>query len=100
MAFNMGLSRSRAVVTGVSSGIGAGIAPGFIDTQLATAWFDSFPDPRAKRTQIERLHPVGRLGLPVDVAALCTFLCSPLAGFISGSTILIDGGRSAAMQGS
>jgi NAD(P)-dependent dehydrogenase (short-subunit alcohol dehydrogenase family) len=41
---------------------------------------------------------VGRLGKPEEVGALCAFLCSPLAGFISGNTILIDGGRSAVMQ--
>ncbi len=74
------------------------VAPGFIDTPLAEAWFDEFPDPAAKRAQIEGLHPVGRLGTPADVGALCAFLCSPLAGFISGNTILLDGGRSAAMQ--
>ncbi len=70
----------------------------FIDTPLADAWFNEFPDPAAKRKQIEGLHPVGRLGKPDDVGALCAFLCSPLAGNISGNTILIDGGRSAVMQ--
>lgn len=75
-----------------------GVAPGFIDTPLAEAWFHEFPDPDAKRKQIEDLHPVGRLGTPQDVGTLCAFLCSPLAGNISGSTILIDGGRSAVMQ--
>src|SRR6188474_507692 len=72
-----------------------GIAPGFIDTPLAEAWFHEVPDPAAKRKQIEDLHPVGRLGTPQDVGTLCAFLCSPLAGNISGSTILIDGGRGA-----
>ncbi len=75
-----------------------GVAPGFVDTPLADAWFDEFPDPAAKRKQIEGLHPVGRLGTPHDVGALCAFLCSPLAGNISGNTILIDGGRNAVMQ--
>ena len=75
-----------------------GIAPGFIDTPLAEAWFNEFPDPSAKRAQIEDLHPVGRLGTPQDVGALCAFVCSSLAGNISGNTILIDGGRSAVMQ--
>jgi NAD(P)-dependent dehydrogenase (short-subunit alcohol dehydrogenase family) len=75
-----------------------GIAPGFIDTPLADSWFNEFSDPAAKRKQIEELHPVGRLGTPQDVGALCAFLCSPLAGNISGNTILIDGGRSAVMQ--
>jgi NAD(P)-dependent dehydrogenase (short-subunit alcohol dehydrogenase family) len=75
-----------------------GVAPGFIDTPLADAWFDEFPDPAIKRQQIEALHPVGRLGTPGDVGSLCAFLCSPLAGNISGNTILIDGGRNAVMQ--
>jgi NAD(P)-dependent dehydrogenase (short-subunit alcohol dehydrogenase family) len=75
-----------------------GIAPGFVDTPLAEAWFNEFPDPAAKRAQIVSLHPVGRLGTPQDVGALCAFLCSPLAGNISGNTILIDGGRNAVMQ--
>ena len=75
-----------------------GVAPGFIDTPLADAWFNEFPDPAAKRAQIVGLHPVGRLGTPPDVGALCAFLCSPLAGNISGNTILIDGGRNAVMQ--
>ena len=75
-----------------------GIAPGFIDTPMNVEWFGRFPDPAAKRAQIERMHPVGRIGTPAEVGALCAFLSSPLAGFISGSTILIDGGRSAVMQ--
>ena len=75
-----------------------GIAPGFIDTPMNVEWFGRFPDPAAKRAQIERMHPVGRIGSPAEVGGLCAFLCSPLAGFISGSTILIDGGRSAVMQ--
>lgn len=75
-----------------------GIAPGFIDTAMNIEWFNRFPDPAAKRAQVIGLHPVGRLGTPEEVGALCAFLCSPLAGYISGNTILIDGGRNAVMQ--
>ncbi len=75
-----------------------GIAPGFIDTPMNVEWFNRFPDPAAKRAQIEGIHPVKRIGQPAEVGALCAFLCSPLAGFISGTTILIDGGRSALLQ--
>ena len=75
-----------------------GVAPGFVDTPMNVEWFGRFPDPAAKRGQIERIHPVGRIGTPADVGALVAFLGSPLAGFISGTTILIDGGRSAVMQ--
>lgn len=75
-----------------------GIAPGFIDTPLAEAWFNEFPDPAAKRAQIEGLHPIGRLGTPAEIGALCAFVASPLARFVNGTTLLIDGGRSAIMQ--
>jgi NAD(P)-dependent dehydrogenase (short-subunit alcohol dehydrogenase family) len=75
-----------------------GIAPGFVDTPMNIEWFSRFPDPAAKRSQVIGLHPVGRLGTPEDVGVLCAFLCSPLAGYISGNTILIDGGRNAVMQ--
>lgn len=75
-----------------------GIAPGFIDTPMNIEWFSQFPDPAAKRAQVVALHPVGRLGTAEEVGALCAFLCSPLAGYISGTTILIDGGRGAVMQ--
>ena len=75
-----------------------GIAPGFIDTPMNIEWFGHFPDPAAKRSQVIDLHPVGRLGTAEEVGALCAFLCSPLAGYISGTTIIMDGGRSAVMQ--
>lgn len=75
-----------------------GIAPGFIDTPMNVEWFGRTPDPAATRAQIEHLHPVGRIGTAAEVGALCAFLCSPLAGFITGTTLLIDGGRSAVMQ--
>jgi NAD(P)-dependent dehydrogenase (short-subunit alcohol dehydrogenase family) len=37
--------------------------------------------------------PLGRIGLPDEVAATVTWLCSPQAAFVTGSTVLIDGGR-------
>lgn len=75
-----------------------GIAPGFIDTAGNDTWFNSFPDPKAERTRTEKMHPVGRLGSVDEIGALCAFLASDLCGFISGTTLLVDGGRSALMQ--
>jgi NAD(P)-dependent dehydrogenase (short-subunit alcohol dehydrogenase family) len=75
-----------------------GIAPGFIDTPQAETWFGNFPDPIAKRAEVAAIHPVGRIGTPADVGHLCAFLASPLSGFISGTTLLVDGGRNAIMQ--
>lgn len=77
-----------------------GVAPGFIDTAGNQTWFDSFPDPAAERARTEKLHPVGRLGSTEEIGALCVFLASPPAGFISGTTLCVDGGRSALLQDS
>jgi NAD(P)-dependent dehydrogenase (short-subunit alcohol dehydrogenase family) len=75
-----------------------GIAPGFIDTAGNQTWFDSFPDPAAERARTEKMHPVGRIGTVEEIGALCAFIASPMAGFISGTTLCVDGGRSALMQ--
>ncbi|HBC0167502.1 TPA: SDR family oxidoreductase, partial [Salmonella enterica subsp. indica] len=70
----------------------------FIDTNGNQAWFDSHPDARIAREKTIKKHPVGRIGRPEEVGELCLFLASDKAGFIAGTTILIDGGRSAIMQ--
>ncbi len=77
-----------------------GIAPGFIDTPGNDVWFQSFPDPAAERRRTENLHPVHRLGTPEEIGAFCAFLASSYAAFMTGVTVLIDGGRSALMQDS
>jgi NAD(P)-dependent dehydrogenase (short-subunit alcohol dehydrogenase family) len=92
-----GLVRALAIEWGPLIRV-VGVAPGFIDTPGNQQWFDSFPDPAAERARTERMHPVGRIGTPEEVGKLCAFLASPLAGFITGDTVLIDGGRSALMQ--
>ncbi len=75
-----------------------GVAPGFIDTEGNDTWFNSFPDPAAERKRTESVHPVGRIGNVEEMGALCAFFASPYGGFISGTTLLADGGRSALMQ--
>lgn len=75
-----------------------GIAPGFIDTPGNQAWFDSFPDPDAARAETVALHPVKRLGTAEEIGGWCVFLASPFAAFATGTTYLIDGGRSTLMQ--
>jgi 3-oxoacyl-[acyl-carrier protein] reductase len=36
--------------------------------------------------------PAGRFGTPEEFGAVCAFLCSPLAGYINGQNLLLDGG--------
>lgn len=62
------------------------IAPGFVDTAM-TAGHDAL-----KRAQACAAIPLGRYGAPEEIAALAAFLCSPQAGYITGQTIVVDGG--------
>lgn len=75
-----------------------GVAPGFIDTAGNDTWFNSFPDANVERQRTIEHHPVKKLGTADEVGALCVYLSSPMASFISGTTVLMDGGRSALMQ--
>jgi len=48
--------------------------------------------PEFRKKQSEEEIPVGEYGQPEDIAALVTFLCSPLARYITGTVIPVDGG--------
>jgi NAD(P)-dependent dehydrogenase (short-subunit alcohol dehydrogenase family) len=94
-----GLVRALAIEWGPSIRT-VGIAPGFIDTPGNQKWFDSFEDAQDERQRTIDLHPVKRIGTPEEVGAWCAFLASEYAAFASGTTYLLDGGRSALMQDS
>lgn len=68
------------------------IAPASIDTPLLRGSFDLSPDPAAARAENVLRHPLGRLGLPEEVAELALFLLSDRAGWITGAVHPIDGG--------
>ena len=67
------------------------ISPGIIDTGMAARQMGSQPERRDRAT---RVTLCGRLGTGDDIADACLFLCSPRAGFIHGTDLLIDGGAS------
>ena len=50
------------------------------------------------RQRVESMHPLGRIGTPEDVAGTVSFLTSDDASFITGTSLLVDGGRTAVMQ--
>ncbi|RZV43745.1 MAG: SDR family oxidoreductase, partial [Acidimicrobiales bacterium] len=71
------------------------IAPGWIATALADAAFDLADDPAASRAHAVDKHPIGRLGLPEDIANLAVWLASDESTFASGSVFTVDGGLTA-----
>lgn len=92
-----GLVRALAIEWGPSIRV-VGIAPGFIETPGNDKWFASFPDAEAEHQRTIALHPAGKLGTTAEIGAWCAFLASDFAAFSTGTTYLIDGGRSALMQ--
>jgi 3-oxoacyl-[acyl-carrier protein] reductase len=62
------------------------VAPGFIDTDMTRALTD------AQRERLIERIPLGRLGLPEDVAHAVAFLASREAGYITGATLHVNGG--------
>ncbi len=65
-----------------------GIAPGLVDTKMTRVTTAS---PKRLEGAIERI-PLKRLGTPADMAGAALFLASPLAAYIVGQTLVVDGG--------
>lgn len=68
------------------------ICPGYIDAGLAWGYFEAQPDPAAARTAAGKLHALGRIGKPEEVARVAAFLASDDASFMTGSAVVVDGG--------
>jgi 3-oxoacyl-[acyl-carrier protein] reductase len=66
------------------------VAPGPIDSHRLVSL------PEQVRDQIAAVVPLGRIGDPGEVAATVAWLASEQASFITGATIPIDGGKTAA----
>jgi 3-oxoacyl-[acyl-carrier protein] reductase len=81
-----GMSRALAREIGSRNITVNCIAPGFIDTDMTKALNEE--QIAALLNQI----PLGRFGLPQDIAAATAFLASPQAGYITGTTLHVNGG--------
>jgi 3-oxoacyl-[acyl-carrier protein] reductase len=62
------------------------VAPGFIATDMTDGLAD------AQKTALLAQIPLGRLGTPDEVAHAVAFLCSPLAGYVTGTELHVNGG--------
>ena len=83
-----GLTKSLAVAFAPDGTRVNALAPGWIETAMTAV-------PRANEARNAELMgrtPLGRWGTPDDLAPAALFLCSPLAGYITGAILPIDGG--------
>jgi 3-oxoacyl-[acyl-carrier protein] reductase len=81
-----GMSRALAQELGSRNITVNCVAPGFIDTDMTRA----LPD--AQRDALLGKIPLGRLGQPDEIAATVAFLASKRAGYITGTTLNVNGG--------
>jgi 3-oxoacyl-[acyl-carrier protein] reductase len=82
----IGMARSITRELGTRNITANVIAPGFIDTEMTDVL------PEARKTEILKAIPAGRLAHPDEVAAAVTWLASDASGYISGAVIPVDGG--------
>jgi len=83
-----GLTKSLAAALAKENIRVNALAPGWIETAMTAV-------PRANESRNAELMgrtPLGRWGTPADLAPAALFLCSPLAGYITGAVLPIDGG--------
>lgn len=66
------------------------IAPGFVDTDMMASYTNY-------RETMEKQIPAGRFGKPEEVAGLIAYLLSPIASYMTGATLTLDGGLTASM---
>ncbi|MEP7239728.1 MAG: SDR family oxidoreductase [Devosia sp.] len=84
----VGLVKSLAVAFAAEGIRVNALAPGWIETAMTEV-------PRAnpaRNTELLARMPLGRWGTPADVAPAALFLCSPLAAYITGAVLPVDGG--------
>jgi NAD(P)-dependent dehydrogenase (short-subunit alcohol dehydrogenase family) len=71
------------------------IHPGYIWTPMVENYLTTQPDPHAAKEAIARLHPLGHLGEPDDIAYGVLYLASDESKFVTGAELVIDGGYTA-----
>lgn len=68
------------------------ICPGDVDTPLVQDYFNKAPDPKTLRAEISSKYALRRIASPDEVARVAAFLASDDSSFVTGSTIVVDGG--------
>ena len=68
------------------------VCPGWIETPMVD---DLFADAPERRDRITSSMPVGRMGTPEEVAEAVLWLCSDAASFVTGDSLMVDGGQTA-----
>ena len=90
----LGLTKSLALEY-ASQGIRVNaLAPGYVETQKATDYWNSFENPLAARAATMELHPGKRIASVAEIAHAAVFMISDECPFMNAATLVVDGGLS------
>ena len=96
----IGLTRSMAVdLAGRGIRVNC-VCPGAVDTPMLEAAVQLDEDPQKLQDVLNRMHPLGRIGRPAEIAEAVAFLAGDRASFMTGSIITVDGGLMVPLPGS
>ena len=92
---------SKAAVIGLSKSVALdyaargircnAVCPGTVQTPSLDERIAAFPDPEAARAAFITRQPMGRLGTPSEIAALCVYLAADDSAYMTGQALVIDG---------
>ena len=83
---------AKGGIRALTHALAMSLAPKVRVNSISPGWIDTINYKASEEDRIQQ--PIGRIGIPDDIASLVMFLCSDEAGFITGENILIDGGMS------
>ena len=90
----VGLTRSLALDNAEYQIRANAVCPGYVRTRMLMRGIESADDPEQAEREMLAIHPLGRIAEPSDIANVVAFLASDEARFVTGATLLVDGGLS------
>jgi NAD(P)-dependent dehydrogenase (short-subunit alcohol dehydrogenase family) len=91
----VGITRSLALDNAEYQIRANAVCPGYTRTRMVMDGIRAAGDPEAAERDMLAIHPLGRIAEPAEIANVVAFLASEEASFVTGASILVDGGLSA-----
>jgi len=95
----LGLTRALAVEYAAKGIRVNAICPAYVATQVAVDYWATFPDPAGERQLAADRHPIRRIAEPDEIAWPAVFLASDESSFITGASLMVDGGMTLIANG-
>ncbi|MDB5084704.1 MAG: short-chain dehydrogenase/reductase [Bacilli bacterium] len=89
---NEAYAASKGALLSLTHALANSLGPCVRVNAICPGWIDTSGRPDLLRDIDHAAHPVGRVGMPEDIASAAYYLCCQEAGFITGQTLVVDGG--------